>query len=171
MLRPEKEQRVKDISEQLSSAKSVFMTDFKGLTVDDMTRLRQEFRKAGVKYVVVKNTLARLSAEKIGHPDMIKFLNGPTGLALAFEDPVAPVRVIHDFENAIKPTIKAAIVEGQLLDEQAAEEIRKIPPRQVLLGQLVSGIVAPISGLVGSLKAVMSNLVNVLDQIKETKQS
>jgi large subunit ribosomal protein L10 len=170
MLRPEKVQRVEEITENLSSAKSVFMTDFKGLSVDDMTRLRQEFRKAGVKYMVVKNTLAKLSAEKVGYSDMIKFLNGPTGLALAFEDPVAPVKVIHDFVSTIKPTIKAAILEGQLLDEKAAEEISKIPPRQVLLGQVVSGIAAPISGLVGSLKALMSNLVTVLDQIKETKQ-
>ena len=90
----------------------------------------------------------------------LKYLNGPTGLAMAFEDPIAPVRIIYDFKRTKKkPEIKAAIVEGQILDEKSAEELRSIPTREVLLGQVVAGIASPLSGFVGGLRALMSNLV------------
>ena len=72
MAQPDKLKKVEEISEELSKAKSIFMTDFEGLSVDDMTELRQQFRKAGVKYKIVKNTLAKRSAEKVGYDDMVK---------------------------------------------------------------------------------------------------
>jgi len=172
MPRPEKIKRVEEISDSLSQAKSIFMTDFQGLTVEEMNSLRREFDKVGVRYVVVKNTLAKLSAEKVGYSQMLPYLNGPTGLALAFEDPIAPIRIIFDFKKGKdKPAIKAAILEGQLLDEKAAEEMRNIPPREVLLGQVVSGMAAPISGFVGALKSMLTNLVYALDQIREKKEA
>jgi len=172
MPRPDKVQKVNDVSESLNRAKSIFMTDFTGLSVEEMTILRREFRKADVHYVVVKNTLAKLSAEKSGFDNMVKFLNGPTGLAMSFDDPVAPIRIIDSFQKQYnKPSIKAAIVEGELLDEQATQEIRNIPSRDVLLGQVVSGIASPISGLVGGLQGLFRNLVYALDAIKDKKES
>jgi len=172
MPQPQKIKRVEEIAESLTSAKSIFMTDFQGLTVEEMNDLRREFDKAGVKYMVVKNTLARISAQQVGFEQMLPYLTGPTGLALSFEDPIAPVRIIFDFKKGReKPTIKAAILEGELLDEKAAEEMRNIPPREVLLGQVVSGMAAPISGFVGALKSMLTNLVYALDQIREQKES
>lgn len=172
MPRPDKIQKVQDVSDSLSQATSIFMTDFTGLSVEEMTMLRREFRKANVQYVVVKNTLAKLSAEKAGYDSMIKFLNGPTGLAMSFDDPVAPIRIIDSFQKQHdKPSIKAAIVEGELLDEKTTQEIRSIPSRDVLLGQVVSSLAAPISGLVGGLNGLLRNLVYALDAIKEKKES
>ena len=173
MPRPDKIQKVQDVSDSLSQAKSIFMTDFTGLSVEEMTILRREFRKADVHYVVVKNTLAKLSAKKSGFDNMVKFLTGPTGLAISFDDPVAPIRIIDSFQKKHdkQPSIKAAIVEGELLDEQATQEIRSIPSRDVLLGQVVSGIASPISGLVGGLQGLFRNLVYALDAIKEKKES
>ncbi len=172
MPQAEKVAKVEQLSEALSKAKSVFMTDFTGLSVEDITRLRREMRKAGVRYVVVKNTLARISAEKAGFGQIVPFLTGPTGLAIANEDPASPVRVIYDFrKDQEKPAIKAAIFEGDLLDQESAEAIRNVPPRQVLVGQVVSAIAAPLSGFIGGLQSIMSKFVYTLNAIREKKES
>ncbi len=175
MPQPQKIQRVEEISESLKKANAVFLTDFSGLSVEEITHLRREFRKADVSYLVVKNTLARRSCQDIGMDGMVPYLTGPTGLALANGDPVAPVRVISEFLKAHKekqkPEIKGAIVEGQVLTAQEAESMKDIPPREVLIAQVVGGIAAPLSGLVGGLQGIMSKLVYALDAVKEKKES
>jgi large subunit ribosomal protein L10 len=172
MPQPDKIKKVEELSNALGDAKSIFLTDFTGLTVAEMTDLRREFRKQNVEYVVVKNTLAKRSAREVGIEDVLPYLNGPTGLAIAKEDPVAPVRVIWGFKEKIdKPTIKGAVVEGQFIGQQAAEDMRKIPTRDVLLGKVVSALNSPISGFVGGLNSMMTKLVYALDQIKEQKES
>jgi large subunit ribosomal protein L10 len=163
--------RVAEISETLSEAKGVYMTDFSGLSVEDITNLRREFRKANVNFVVVKNTLAKISAEKVGLKDMIPYLTGPTGLAVSNDDPVAPIRVIVDFQKKHqKPSLKAAILEGKVLNEREAAALKDIPPRDILLGQVVSGIASPLTGLVGGLQAILRNLVYTLNAVKEKKE-
>jgi len=175
MPQPEKIKKVEEISDSLKQAKGVFLTDFSGLSVEEITELRRNFRKADVSYMVVKNTLARRSCEEVGLNDMIPYLNGPTGLALANGDPVAPVRVIIDFLKAHKekgkPEIKGAVVEGQVLTAQEAEAIKNIPPREVLIAQVVGAIAAPLTGFVGGLQGVIRKLVYTLDAVKEKKES
>jgi len=171
MPQPAKIQKVEEISQSLSDAKSVFMTDFTGLSVEEITELRRELRKVDVNFIVVKNTLAKLSAQKVGLEIINPYLTGPTGLAIAQDDPVAPIRVIYEFQKKKKkPTVKAAILEGQLLDKEAAEEIRYIPPKEQLMGMVVSGIASPLTGLVGSLQAILSKLVYALNAIKDKKE-
>lgn len=167
-----KAKKLEEIDDSLSKAHSVFITDFSGLTVEEVTRLRKEFRKNHVKYIVVKNTLARISAKKYGYDKLTPYLNGPTGLAIALDDPTAPVRVIFDFKkDKEKPAIRAAFLEGQLLDKEAAESIRHIPPRDVLLGQVVSAMAAPISGFIGGLQQLMSKLAYTISAIKDKKEN
>jgi large subunit ribosomal protein L10 len=164
--------KLDEINASLGKAKSVFLTDFSGLTVEEVTRLRAEFRKANVKYLVVKNTLARISAKQYGYDALVPFLQGPTAMAIALDDPVAPVRIIFDFKkDKEKPSIKAAFLEGELLDQKAAEEVRNIPSREVLLAQVASAFAAPLSGFVGSLQAIIANFANVLNQVKEKKEA
>ncbi len=171
MPQPEKILKVEELSETLGNAKSIFMTDFSGLSVEDMTKLRRELRKVDVSFIVVKNTLAKLSAEKVGLEKMNDFLTGPTGLAIANDDPVAPVRVIYNFaKDKKKPEIKAAVLEGQFLDQKAAEEVRNIPTREELLAKVVGGISSPLYGLVGGLNSMLSKLVYTLDAIREKKE-
>lgn len=175
MPQPQKIQKVEEISENLKNANGVFLTDFSGLSVEEITQLRREFRKADVSYLVVKNTLAKRSCEEIGLEGMVPYLTGPTGLALANGDPVAPVRVIVDFlkahKNKEKPEIKGAVVEGQMLTAKEAEAMKDIPTRDVLVAQVVGSIAAPLSGLVGGLQGVISKLVYALDAVKEKKES
>ena len=171
MPQPEKIQKVEEISERLKQATGIFMTDFSGLTVEQITDLRREFRKAKVNYMVVKNTLAKISAKKVGYDNMVQYLTGPTGLALSNDDPVAPIRVIAAFQKKHeKPSVKAAILEGELLDETAAQALKDIPTKEVLLAQVVSGIASPISGLVGGLQGFLRNLVYAINAIKEKKE-
>jgi len=175
MPQPEKIKRVEEISESLKQAKGVFLTDFSGLSVEEITHLRREFRKADVSYMVVKNTLAKRSCEQVGLNNMVQYLNGPTGLALANTDPIAPVRVIVDFlkehKEKGKPEIKGAVVEGEALTAQEAEAMKNIPPRQVLIAQVVGGISAPLTGLVGGLQGVIRNFVYVVNAVKAKKES
>ncbi|MBN1481737.1 50S ribosomal protein L10 [candidate division KSB1 bacterium] len=175
MPQPEKIKKVDEIAESLKQAKGVFLTDFSGLSVEEITQLRREFRKADVSYVVVKNTLAKRSCQQVGLNSMLQYLNGPTGLALAHVDPVAPVRVIVDFlkmhKAKGKPEIKGAVVEGQMLTAEEAEAMKNIPPRHVLIAQVVGGIAAPLTGLVGGLQGVIRNLVYTLDAIRDKKES
>ena len=172
MPQPEKIKKVEAISESLNQANSIFMTDFSGLSVEDITQLRREFRKEKVNFIVVKNTLAKIAAEKVGLQEMTNFLTGPTGLALATEDPIAPIRIIDAFQKQHdKPKVKAAILEGKLLGEDEVNSLKDIPPREVLLGQVVSGIASPLTGFVGALQGMLRNLVYALNAIKEQKES
>lgn len=174
MPQPEKISRVKEITESLTDAKSVFLTDFTGLSVEEITELRREFRKADVTYLVVKNTLAQRSCQEVGLDSMVPFLYGPTGLAIANSDPVAPVRIIADFLKAHKgkekPEIKGAVLEGQVLDAAQTEALKDIPPREILLAQVCGGIGAPLTGFVGSLNAILSQFVYALNAIKDKKE-
>ncbi|HNR68341.1 MAG TPA: 50S ribosomal protein L10 [bacterium] len=171
MPQPIKITKVEQLNAVLKGATSIFMTDFSGLTVEQITTLRREFRKNQVDYVVVKNTLARLAAKQTGIEEIVQYLEGPTGLAVAKEDPLAPVRVIFDFRKKLeKPSIKGAFVEGQLLNQADAEELRTIPSREVLLGQVVSAVAAPLSGLIGGLNSLISQLAYAVNAIKEQKE-
>lgn len=162
--------KVDEIRDSLSKAKGVFMTDFNGLSVEEITQLRREFHKANVNYLVVKNTLARISAKDVGMDQILPFLTGPTGLAIALDDPTAPIRIISDFaKGKDKLSVKAAVIDGQLLSAAEAEAIKDLPPREILLAQVVSGIAAPLSGLVGGLKAMLNQLVYTINAIKEKK--
>jgi len=175
MPQPEKIKKVEEISESLKQAKGVFLTDFSGLSVEEITKLRQDFRKADVSYLVVKNTLAIRSCQEVGLNEMVQYLNGPTALALAQADPVAPIRVIFDFlkqhKEKGKPEIKGAVVEGQMLTAQEAEAMKNIPPREVLVAQVVGGIAAPLSGLVGGLQGVIRNFVYAVNAVRQKKES
>lgn len=171
MPNPEKISRVDKLHKDLEGASGVYLTDFTGLSVEQITELRREFRKVDVNYIVVKNTLAKLSAEKAGFDKLLPYLKGPTGLAISKEDPIAPVKVIYEFKKSReKPAIKGAIIEGRFYDEETAEEMRKIPSRDELIGQVCFTFSAPISGFVSGLNSLLTNLVYAVNAIKEQKE-
>ena len=100
MKRSEKEQIVAEVSKYIGRASGMFFTDFNGLTVEQASELRREFRKSGVDYKVVKNTLVQKALEAAtGYDKVYDKLAGPTGVAFAYEDPVAPAKVIHKFSD------------------------------------------------------------------------
>ena len=171
MARPEKEAVVEELVEKFSEAKSLVITDYLGLDVAEMTDLRAKLREAGVDYKVVKNTLAGIAADKADMDQVDEYFVGPTAIAFGIEDVVSPAKVLVDFaEEHENLEIKAGTLEGSIISVEKVESLAEIPPREQLLSQVLSGMQAPLRGLVGVLNGNLRGLVQVLNQIKEQKE-
>ncbi|MBN2009564.1 50S ribosomal protein L10 [candidate division KSB1 bacterium] len=171
MARPDKEQIVADLTERLKVAKSLLLTDFTGLNVEEISALRTQLREAEVEYTIVKNTLARLSVEQLGISQLLKHLQGPTAIALGLNDPIAPAKVITEFsKKKDKPTLKAYYLDGDVYEGSQIDDLAKLPGREVLLGQVVGTIAAPLTGFVTALQNLLQQLVVALNEIKKLKE-
>jgi large subunit ribosomal protein L10 len=171
MNRSEKEAIVAEVAERATRASAMYFADFTGLTVEQATELRREFRKAGVEYRVVKNTLAKKALERVtGYDAVYDKLVGPTGIAFSYDDVVAPAKIIRKFsEKSGKLKLKVAVLEKQVFDGSRLEELSRLPTRAELMAGVLGSIQAPISGIVGAIGAVMRDLVNVMDAIEKKK--
>jgi large subunit ribosomal protein L10 len=164
-----KEASVSELAERLAGAKNLFLTDYAGLTVQEITRLRGELRKDGTTYSVVKNTLFRIAAGDLA-AKLEAFLAGPTGIVFAGQDPVAPAKALKTFSDTVKRvTVKAAYIDGQVVDALQVDKLAKLPPKQELIASLVGTLAAPLRGLVTVLSGNQSGLVRVLNAIREQK--
>jgi len=156
-----KEAKVKEIKEKLEKAEAVILSSYQGLNVEEDTELRKKLREAGVEYKVYKNSLVTLAAKELGIDGIVQFLEGPVSIAMAYDDPTAPARILNDFaKNHKKLELKAGIVQGAVYDQAKVQELATIPPKDVLIAKLL-----------GSLKAPMSNLVYLLNAIAEKNGS
>ena len=165
----EKEQAIQELADLVSRSKGAILTDYRGFTVSEITELRKRLREHGAEYHVVKNTLFK-RALKDGE-GLTPYLEGPTAIAFALQDPVAPAKTVLDFmREKRKGVVKAGFIEGQVYTEPQVGELSKLPSRDVLIAQVVGGIQAPISGLVGALSGIISNFVYTLQAIAD-KQS
>jgi large subunit ribosomal protein L10 len=171
MNRTEKEQIIAEFEQAAVKAKGLFFTDFAGLTVEQATELRRDFRKSGVSYTVVKNTLIRKALEKIGGFDQVfDSLAGPTGVALSVEDPVEPAKIIHKFATKhSKLSLKSCVLERQVYDGSKLEELAKLPTRKEIIAGVLGVIGDPIGGVATVLNAVMRDLVSVIDELSKKK--
>src|SRR5579862_1158414 len=132
-----KETAVQELRQRLAASQNLFLTDYAGLTVEEITKLRGELRKDGNSYAVVKNTLFRIAAGDVASR-LEQFLAGPTGVVFAGEDPVAPAKAIKTFSDATKKLgIKAAYVDGQVIDKSQVERLASLPSKQELIAKLV----------------------------------
>ncbi|HHT06722.1 MAG TPA: 50S ribosomal protein L10 [Hydrogenispora sp.] len=170
MARPEKVAVVNEVYEKLTKAQSVVLVDFRGLTVQEATELRKKLREAGVELKVTKNTLTRLAAEKADLKDLHAYLEGPTALAFGYEDPVSPAKILSDFaKDHKKLELKGGVLEGRVIDQAMVTALAELPTREVLLGQLVGLMQAPIRNLAYVLSAPIRNTVYVLDAVRQKK--
>ena len=171
MVKPEKKAAVEELKEKFSECQSMVFTDFIGLDVETMTELRSNLREAGVDYKVVKNTLASIAAEECDLEDITEYFVGPTAIAFGQEDAVSPAKVLVDFaEEHDDLDIKAGFLNDNVIGKDKLESLAEIPSRDVLLGQTVAGMQAPISGLVRVLNGNIQGLVQALSQIKDQKE-
>lgn len=170
MARPEKVAVVNEVFEKLTKAQSVVLVGFRGLTVQEATELRKKLREAGVELRVTKNTLTRLAAEKADLKDLHAYLEGPTALAFGYEDPVSPAKILSDFaKDHKKLQLKGGVLEGRVIDQAMVTALAELPTRDVLLGQLVGLMQAPIRNLAYVLSAPIRNTVYVLDAVRQKK--
>ena len=148
---------VQEISENVKDAQSVVVVDYRGLTVDQDTKLRKELREAGVTYKVYKNTMMNFAFKGTDFESLAPVLEGPSAIAISKDDATAPARIVAKFaENAPALEIKAGVVEGTFYDAEGMKAIAKIPSRNELLSRLL-----------GSLKSPMANFARVINQIAE----
>lgn len=166
-----KEAAIGALSEKLAAAKNLFFTDYAGLTVEEITKLRGELRKDGNTYAVVKNTLFRIAAGDLAS-QLEDVLAGPTGVVFAGVDPVAPAKALKTFNDHVKKiSVKAAYIDGKLVDAKAVNVLAKLPPKIDLLAKLVGTLANPLRGLVTVLSGNSSGLVRVLNAIREQKEA
>ena len=171
MNRSDKEAIVAEVADKVARATAMYFADFTGLTVGEASELRREFRKAGIEYTVVKNTLARKALEQVtGYDRIYDKLVGPTGIAFSYNDAVAPAKIIKKFnEKSGKLKLKVAVLEKQVFDGSKLDELSKLPTRAELMAGVLGSIQAPISGVIGAIGAVLRDLVNVIDAIEKKK--
>ncbi len=166
----QKKEVVNAIKERLSSAKSVILADYRGLTVEQDTELRRALRQAGVDYSVVKNTLTLFAAKETGYEKLEPFLNGPTAIALSKDDAVASVKVLTEYAKKFeKFQIKAGVVEGSVFNADEIKAIAALPSKEQLVAKVLGSFNAPITGFVNVLSANMRGLVVALNAIAEKK--
>src|SRR3990170_8115610 len=169
MKRAEKEQIVNDLSEKLKSAQSLYYTDFTGLNVKRMTDLRRRLKRAGVDYVVIKNTLALRAVNESGLVG--ETLKGPTGLAVA-KDPVAAARILTEFakENEDKPAMKGGMLQGRAIDNAQVKRMAGLASREQMLADLGAGLPSPMAGFVGALNGLLYMFAGALDALKTQRE-
>lgn len=166
----QKKQIVAELAQTLSSSSAGVIVDYKGISVAEDTKLRAELRNAGVKYSVIKNSLARLAVKDAGLERLTEVLEGTTALAVSEDDPVAPARILSDYASKNKNfSIKAGFVEGRPISADEVKALAKLPSKQELIARALAGFNAPVAGFVNVLSANLRGLVVALNAIAEKK--
>ncbi len=153
----EKQAVVAGLIETLKSSASGVLVNYEGITVAEDTALRNELRKAGVEYSVVKNTMVRRALDDTGLSELDDVLHGTTSLAVCKEDPIAPMRVVHKFAkglNGDRFVIKAGFMDGKVLPLEDIAALAELPSKEVLLGQVLGMMLSPITSLAIVIKAI-----------------
>jgi len=152
-----KQEKVNALTEQLKNAAACVLVDYKGITVEEDTKLRKELREAGVSYSDQKNTLIRLAMHNIGFEQFDSILEGTTAIATCEGDQTVAARILGDFAEKSngKFSLKAGFVDGEFYDADGVKALSKIPSKDVLLAQLVGSLQGPMQKLAATLQALV----------------
>lgn len=167
----EKIAKVEELISLISMAKAIYLADYTGIDVTSVTVLRSKLREVSVKYLVVKNRLAKRAVQKIGIPGLEGFFTGPTAIVFAKEDPVIPAKILQDFiDGGGKLAIKTGYVDDQLLSREQFKMLAKLPSREQLLTKLISNIKSPFYGLEVILNGLLIGLVRIIIAVQKQQQ-
>jgi large subunit ribosomal protein L10 len=173
MKRTDKESFVTRFTERVREAPVFYLTDFSGLNVKAMTRLRREIRKSGAEYMVVKNRLVIRVLEELdmAHEEVTSQLRGPTGVIVVDEEPVGPAKALADFakQNGDRPVFKVGLLDEKVVAAAQFERLAKLPPREQLLAELAGALEAPMAMLAAALEAKVQETAGLLDALREKK--
>ena len=168
-----KESTVAELTEKFKEANSLYLADFQGMDMEITTKLRKKFAESNVQYKVIKNTLALLALKNAGIEGLEDYFKGTTAVALGFDDPTIPARVINDFnkdeagDNPLK--LKACLFEGVVFGPEKVSKLADLPSRDELLSKLLATLQGPMTNLARTLSAPMQNTLNALNALKNTK--
>ena len=167
-----KKEIVKDLHEKFARSKVVIITDYKGLDVSTINDLRRRLRAHEIEYKVVKNSLLVRAAEETDVALIKDRFKGPSAVALSYDDPIAPAKVLTKFlDEYSQLEIKSGVMDGKVLDLAAIKKISTLPSREELLGQFLSAANGVATSFVRILNAIPVQLLNVLQAIKEQKEA
>ncbi len=172
--REKKERVVEDLADKLSRSKGLIMTEYRGLTADEMNELRNKLRESETGFHVVKNSLVKLAMEQAGLPWAESLFDGPTAIGFCYEEVPGPAKVLVDFsaDNQIL-SIRGGMLGEAVVDSAQIAELAALPSSEVLIAEVVARIAAPLVGLVNVLSAPLQDLVYVLQarsrQLEEAK--
>lgn len=167
-----KKQLVVEMQDKLKRAKAAFLADFRGMNVEQASKLRDELRKAAVEYKVVKNTLLELASKGTDAESLAQHYKGPTSIALTYDDPVAAAKVLSKFAKEIEAfNLKAGVLGNKPLTVADIQALADLPSREVLIAKLLGTLNAPVTNFVGVLAAVPGSFVRALDAIRAQKEA
>jgi large subunit ribosomal protein L10 len=169
MKKEKKQETVKKAEKVIADAKVAVVTDYRGMTVADMNKLRRKLREAGVEYRVVKNNLAAIAAKNAGKEDLKGLLIGPSAVAFGYADEITPARVLTEYIRTTKLplSIRGGMLQNRVLSPQEVSVLASMPPREVLVARVVGQMKSPLYMLVTVLNANLAGLTRVLQARKE----
>ena len=173
MNKQNKQQVVTEVHEKLAKAKAVFLADFRGMTVEKATTLRNDLRLAAVEYKVVKNTLLEIASADTDAAALVSHFTGPTAIAITYTDPVAAAKVLAKYakEQQAAFRLKAGLLSGKMISVAEIQALAELPSREVLIAKMLGSMNAPATNFVGVLAAVPGSFVRALDAIRQQKQN
>jgi len=172
MATAEKEALVQEMADRLKGVKGMYIADFTGMTVAKTVDLRAKCRASGVEYRVIKNTLLKRAVHAHGVTQLDEFLEGPTALAYSLESEVEPARVLIEFAKLNeKPFVRAGLIGDKLYSSDEVKQLALLPPRDVLLAQVLGTITAPLSNFLGAVDALLSSPAQLARALEEKKGS
>lgn len=169
MKKERKPEAVQKAEKVIGEAKVAVVTDYRGMTVAEMNKLRRKLRESGVEYRVVKNNLAAIAARNVGKEGLKDLLVGPSAVAFCDSDEVAPARVLSDYIRTTKPplTIRGGMLQARVLSADEVMALALMPPREVMVARVVGQMKSPLYMLVTVLTGNLAGLTRVLQARKE----
>lgn len=174
MARPEKEAVVRDFEADFQAATGVYVADYQGMTVEQISQLRRAMRAEKIKIRVAKNTLVRRAAKAAGYDALSDVLVGPNAFIFGFDDPVAPARIIREFKKKSKlekPAVGGFILDGHVLPGDRFEAVAALPSKQELVAQVVGSVQAPLTNFVYTLQGILREFVGTVTAIADQKKA
>jgi large subunit ribosomal protein L10 len=170
MLRNEKDAVIAEVQQLLTDTENLFVSDYRGLTVEELAELRGKLRQSGASFKIVKNTLGGIAADRSGRVTVKELLAGPTAVTFCGEDLVAAAKALSDFAKTHPQlAVRGGVLDASLIDPDGVKRLAGLPSRDVLIAQLVGTMAAPMTGLVTVLQGTISGFVRALDQVAQQR--
>ncbi len=167
---PQKEEILRDTGERIRDVGGLFLADFSGMSVEKISLLRKKCREQQVQFKVIKNTLLKRAFNERGITDLDPFLNGPTGLVFHPVDAVTPAKILIDFaKEHERPRVKAAVIDGRLLEDQEIKKLASLPSREVLLQQVLGTVIARMTQFLAGVDAALRTPALMVDALERER--
>ena len=165
-----KSEKIDEIKSKVEKAQVAILTEYKGYSVDEITRLRRTLQKGGGDYMVTKNTLAKLAIKGTEYEILADMLKGPVAIAFGYEDQVSPAKAVSNFiKESKKGVILGGALDGKLLSAKEAEDLAKLPSKEELYAKILGSINSPASGIANSITAVMAQITRAMAAVRDKK--